>query len=145
MALGSPAISDVRALDVRSVQGAVMNIRQRIEALEKMITLVQSSSSSNAAGSATGLLTALRAQLTVMAATVAILDAVLAGTGLVTVVGGVLVARTLVAGTNITITNPTGAAGNPVISATGAPDGVLYDNTGRALLTGSGHAILVGT
>ena len=143
MALGSPAISDIRTLDVRSVQAAVSNARQRIEALERAIVLVQSSSGGSSSSS--GVLTALRAQVTVMAATVAVLDAVLSGTGLVAVSGGVLFARVLQAGSNITITYPDGAAGNPVIAATGAPDGVLYDDTGRALLTGDGRAILVGT
>ena len=143
MALGSPAISDVRLLDVRSVGGAVSSIRQRIEALERLITLLQSTSSGSSTSSST--VTALRAQVTLMAATVALVDALLASTGVVAVTGGVLVARTLVAGANITITNPTGAAGDPVISASGALDNVLYDDSGRALLTGDGRAILVGT
>jgi len=71
-----------------------------------------------------------------------------AGNGLVVKTGpDDVTTRTLQAGANITITNPDGVNGDPVISstATGGGDSVIYDHTGRAMLTGDGRAFLVGT
>lgn len=69
------------------------------------------------------------------------------GQGIVVKTGAsAVVSRTLVAGSNITIANPDGVDGNPVIASTasGGGDSVLYDSTGRALLTADGRALLVG-
>lgn len=49
MALGRPAISDVKNLDVRAVGGAVAAARQRIEALEALVTQLQLAPSSTTA------------------------------------------------------------------------------------------------
>ena len=40
--LGSPAIGNVRALEVREVNGILAAARQRIEALERTISVLQS-------------------------------------------------------------------------------------------------------
>ncbi|HMZ15091.1 MAG TPA: hypothetical protein PLS04_13205, partial [Mycobacterium sp.] len=40
-ALGSPAIGTVRALEVREINGVMAAVRQRIEALERLTTLLQ--------------------------------------------------------------------------------------------------------
>jgi hypothetical protein len=51
--------------------------------------------------------------------------------------------RTLQAGANITITNPDGVGGDPVVSATAAGgDTFIWDNTGRTILTEDGNALL---
>lgn len=147
MALGKPAIPPINALELRVVQTAVSNARQRIEAIETSLgtvnATVQAASGSNVS------LTALRAQVALLATEIGALLALLSSptNGIVVKNGAALITRTLVEGANITITNADGTAGNPTISAVLPPvpsaDGVLYDETGRAILTGDGHAILV--
>jgi hypothetical protein len=74
-------------------------------------------------------------------------DVIAAANGILVKTGtGAVVSRTLVAGSNITIANPDGVDGNPVIASTasGGGDSIIYDHTGRAMLTGDGKAFLVG-
>lgn len=61
--------------------------------------------------------------------------------GIVVSVSGNLTTRTLIAGANITLTNPDGTGGDITIEATGVtdiPSLVLYDDTGRALFDENG-------
>lgn len=144
MALGKPAIPPINALELRVVQTAVSNARQRIEAIEASLGMVNATVQ---AVSGTGVsLNALRAQVALLATEIGALLALLSSptNGIVVKSGASLIARTLVAGANITITNADGTAGDPIIAAvTPSADGVLYDGEGRAMLTGDGHAILV--
>lgn len=57
-----------------------------------------------------------------------------------------VVTRSIVAGSGIVVVNGDGTAGDITIQATGGAGGdvVLYDNTGRALLTSSGQALIIG-
>lgn len=143
--LGFPAISTPNALDLRSVQTAISNARQRIEKLEALIATLQSST--NTGGTPTSVsLSALKAQLAALTKRVVTIENWFLGDdpGIVVWLGSSLGTRVLEAGDNITITNPNGQLGNPVISSEGGGgDNVLYDNTGRAMLTWAGQAILV--
>jgi hypothetical protein len=144
MALGKPAIPPVNALELRVVQTAVSNARQRIEAIEASLGTV--SATVQAASGTSVSLNALRAQVALLATEIGALLALLSNpaNGIVVKSGSALITRTLVEGANITITNADGTGGDPVISAiTPSADGVLYDGEGRAMLTGDGHAILV--
>lgn len=151
MALGSPAIPDPRALELRPIQAAIAAARQRIEALERSLASTAALAGQTAYTGGSGnsaAVTALQNSVTALATTVAaiqdITDALTAVSGLVAMVGGVPTGRTLVEGSNVTITNPDGVGGDPVISVdVPSADSILYDGQGRALLTHSGHALLV--
>ena len=143
MALGKPAIQTPNQLEIRTIAGAISNTRQRIEALEGAIASLSGAGISLSSQTQV-LLNTLRNTVSQLSAQMAVLTALLSSSnGLVTLVNGVLLTRTLEAGDNITIEFPDGAGGNPVISALGGGDDVLYDDTGRAMLTGDGRAILV--
>lgn len=60
MPLGRPSISDPRVFDLRAFQNSVSNIRQRIEALEAAVSVLQN------AGGGTGSTAFLQAQITAL-------------------------------------------------------------------------------
>ncbi len=130
-ALGRPAITAPKVLELRPLQDAIMSARQRIEALERALTAVagQAGQTAYTGGGASTVSTAgLQAQITALDAEMNALQATIDGLlsladGYVTITGGVL-------------------GSGPV---TQGGDNVLYDDTGRALLTGDGRALLTGT
>ena len=124
MALGRPAINTPRALDLRAVQAAVEGARQRIEALERYVgTLTSTSSTSSTSSTAS-------ASSTTSATTNATLAALVADLS---------TQRSNLAALTARVAALEAAA--PVGGAGGA-DVVLYDGTGRAILA-NGQAILV--
>lgn len=153
-ALGRPAITAPKVLELRPLQDAIMSARQRIEALERALATVagQAGQTAYAGGGASTASTAgLQTQITALQAEVSTLgdtiDALLAlDAGFVTIAAGVLVSRALVAGDNITITNPTGAGGAPVISSTASGGGrgefILGENDDFLLTESSLHIVL---
>lgn len=114
--LGKPAITTPRAVELRALQDAIGNTRQRIEAIEREVARVGAqagqtaytggSGSSASITALTAALASLRLDLTALTTRVAVLEAA----------------------------TPT----------TTAADNVLYDHTGRALLSSTGAALLVG-
>jgi hypothetical protein len=149
MSFGAPSITTPGKFDLRVVQAAVSNIRRRIEILEAAVVILQNAGG-GASADATAAIAALQAQITALNNLIGVpanaaLTALMAGAdGIVVHSGTSLIARSLTAGANITITYPDGVAGNPVIASTasGGGDSVLYDDTGRAILTDTGHVIL---
>lgn len=116
MALGRPAINTPRALDLRAVQAAVEGARQRIEALERYVSTLTSTSGTSSTSSSTtnATLAALTADLSTQRSNLAALTA------------------------RVEILEAAGPAAGPAVGA----DVVLYDGTGRAILA-NGQAILV--
>jgi hypothetical protein len=116
MALGRPAINTPRALDLRAVQAAVEGARQRIEALERYVSTLTSTSGTSSTSSSTtnATLAALTADLSTQRSNLAALTA------------------------RVEILEAAGPAAGPAVGA----DVVLYDDTGRAILA-NGQAILV--
>ena len=116
MALGRPAINTPRALDLRAVQAAVEGARQRIEALERSVSTLTSTSGTSSTSSSTtnATLAALTADLSTQRSNLAALTA------------------------RVEILEAAGPAAGPAVGA----DVVLYDGTGRAILA-NGQAILV--
>ncbi len=125
------AITTPNALDLRAIQAAIAGARQRIEALEKSLAAVAGQAGQTAysggggGGSSTSTVAiqTIQAQITALDLEVNTLQGQMAALlgladGFVAVSTGTLVSRTLVAGANITITNPTGAGGAPVIAST---------------------------
>jgi hypothetical protein len=144
MPLGSPSINTPNKLDLRALQTAISNTRQRIEALEAEVQTA--TNIANSGGTTSTNLNTLRQQVQALTTRVTALEALFAqltSPGFVAWSGTALTARTLVAGNDITITNPTGL-GDPVIASTAkGGDRVLYDNLGQAMLTNDGQALLV--
>ena len=116
MALGRPAINTPRALDLRAVQAAVEGARQRIEALERYVSTLTSTSGTSSTSSSTtnATLAALTSDLSTQRSNLAALTA------------------------RVEILEAAGPAAGPAVGA----DVVLYDGTGRAILA-NGQAILV--
>lgn len=116
MALGRPAINTPRALDLRAVQAAVEGARQRIEALERYVSTLTSTSGTSSTSSSTtnATLAALTSDLSTQRSNLAALTA------------------------RVEILEAAGPAAGPAVGA----DVVLYDDTGRAILA-NGQAILV--
>lgn len=128
--LGTPAITTPKVLELRPLQDAISNTRQRIEALERALTAVAAQAGQTAyagtGGASNATIAALQVQIATLTTTVnslqATIDALLAlDDGYVTITSGVLGSTAVASG-----------------------DDVLYDDTGRALLTGDGRAILIG-
>jgi hypothetical protein len=149
MALGSPAITTPNALALRPVQAAIQAARARIEALEQAITAITAAGgSSSTSTTSAAQLNLLRSQLNALTARVTAIENQFNNQvpGFVAWSGSAQVLRTLVAGTGVEITNPTGAAGNPVFSVTAAGgDSVLYDNEGNAGLASDGGALILAS
>jgi hypothetical protein len=142
--LGFPAITTPNALDLRAVQTAVGNARQRIEQLERLIVLLQSASATGTASTTTSAqLNALRNRLLALEVRVTAIENWFSGDdpGIVVWNGGTLITRLLEAGTGVTIVDGDGVAGNPVISAAGG-DGMLFDWEGRLAVAADGSGIL---
>lgn len=146
------AINTPNALDLRAIQAAISAARQRIEALEAALTSVAGLAGKTAyqgtGGASNATTAALQTQITNLSTDVTALEAVIDGllalaNGFVAVSAGALVSRALVAGDNITITNPTGAAGAPTISAGGGRGEFLLSENDDFLQTESGlHLVL---
>lgn len=120
MPLGSPAIPNVRAdprtgaVDVRSLQNALNAIGERLRQIET--TLGGTVSADNV-----GLFSALSTQVD----------------GLVVKANGVLVTRKLDVGEGLSVSNPTGAVGDPKIGAPVLAD-LTTESDGFVVRSGSG-------
>lgn len=141
-----PSITDKSIAD-RGAQIAVANIRERLEALETLVNTIESQAnqSSFQLSQRNATLANLISQINELTAAFEVLVDLLNGDdGIVVVVDGQLVARTLEAGDGVTIENPSGADGNPVISATGG-NGYPFLTTelDDDILTEDGHRIRV--
>lgn len=152
------AITTPNALDLRAIQAAIAGARQRIEALEKSLAAVAGQAGQTAysggGGSSTSTVAiqTIQAQITALDLEVNTLQGQMAALlgladGFVAVSTGVLVSRTLVAGANITITNPTGAGGAPVIASTASGGGgrgefILVENDDFLLTESSLHLVV---
>jgi hypothetical protein len=143
---GKPAITAPRA--ERDVVSAVNNIRQRIEQIEQLLAAIESQAnqSSFTIGRSNATVVGLQAQITAINNELEVLDTLLAGAdGLVVLSGNSLITRTLQEGTNITITNPDGVDGDPVINAAGGSGAYPFLTTelDDDILTEAGHRIRV--
>lgn len=121
MRLGSPSITTPPKLELRGLQSAIANTRQRIEAIEAELARVAGQAGQTAftgGGGGSASTTALQAALAALTVRVTALEAALTA----------LTSRVAVL---------------EAAPATNA-DGVLYDNFGRALLSSTGAAILIG-
>jgi predicted nucleic acid-binding Zn-ribbon protein len=113
-ALGKPAISTPRGLELRALQGAIDNTRQRIEAIERELARVAGQAGQTAfsgGGGSSASITALTAAL---------------------------------ASLRLDLASLTTRVETLEAAAPSAADNVLYDHTGRALLSSTGGALLVG-
>lgn len=130
MPTGKPNVPVVKNADPRSIEGAMNAIRERLRLLDAAVNTTSTEvavSRRNAASASQ--LAVLQAQFnaledaiggTILTQLQNLLDA---AAGFVVMSDGELFTRTLTAGTNISITNPTGTAGNPVISSTASGGG----------------------
>lgn len=130
MATGKPAIPVVKNADPRSLEGAFNAIRERLRLLDAQVntTALEVGVVRNRAASAAQI-AVLQAQFDELQDAIGgdilieLRDLLDGAAGFVVVSDGELFSRTLTAGANITITNPTGAGGNPVISSTASGSG----------------------
>jgi hypothetical protein len=146
MALGRPAITTPNRLDLRAVQDAIGNTRQRIEAIEAQIANATSSASTSSSTSST-VLSTLRAQLAALTIRVTALEgyfADLTSDGIAVWTGSSFIARTLVGAGGIVVIDGTGVAGNPTIAGAGS-DELALDNEGRVGLTTDGGAVFMSS
>ena len=121
--LGKPSITTPRQLELRDVQSAIDNTKERFRLSEAEIFRIASLVEANSSFEA---ITLLQTQLALLQKTVAALNlssdtAELAqlltqGNGIVVLKDGHLITRVLTAGVGIVITWPDGAGGNPVIA-----------------------------
>lgn len=140
-----PAISEQRVVD-RSVSLQISNIRQRIEAIEALVTTVESQAnqtSFNSARSNASLSSILQRLAALEADLNAIEDLFTQGDGVVVLSGNSLITRTLEAGAGISIDNPDGVDGNPIIAASGSAYPFLTTEDDDDILTESGHRIRI--
>lgn len=130
MPTGKPTVPVVKNADPRTIEGAMSAIRERLRQLDAAVNTASAEVAVTRSRSATA------AQIAVLQAQFDDLQAAIGGTiltelqsllnaasGFVVLASGELITRSLTAGTNITITNPTGAGGNPVISSTASGGG----------------------
>lgn len=147
MALGQPSITTPNSSNLRVLQTAISNIRQRLEAIEGALTVATNVIDSAASTNNTQL-NVIRQQIAILQAEVASLGGLVGqGPGIEVWNGSKTITRSLEAGTlNVTIDNADGVAGNPTISvAASAADSIQYDNEGRAGIASDGGAhILAG-
>lgn len=144
MPLGSPSISTPNRLDLRAVQTAIGNTRQRIEAIEAQ--LAQALNIANSVGTISStVINTLRSQLAALTARVAVLEgyfADLTGTGIAVWTGSSFITRELLGEGGITVINGDGVAGDPAITGSGS-DELALDNEGRVGLTTGGEAVFM--
>ncbi len=111
-----PSITESSIAD-RPAKIAVANVRQRIEAIEGLLATIESQANQSSFS-----LTQRNATLANLASQLAQLQAVIEDLlanddGIVVLSGDSLITRTLQEGAGITITNPDGVDGDPVIAA----------------------------
>jgi len=106
-----PAIPTPNAIELRAVQTAISNARQRIEAIEASLGTV--SATVQAASGSSVSLNALRAEVATLEGQISALQALMANpaNGIVVKNGAALITRTLVGLGSVTITNADGVAG----------------------------------
>lgn len=144
MALGKPAISTPNRLDLRAVQDAIGNTRQRIEAIEAQIAATVAASGTSSTTSST-VLNTLRAQLAALTIRVTNLEQMfvdLTGVGIAVWNGSSFITRTLIGEGGIVITNPDGVSADPTIAGSGS-DELALDWDGRVGLTTEGGAVFM--
>lgn len=141
-----PAISDKSITD-RSAQIAVANIRERLEAIEGLLTTIESQAnqSSFSISQRNASLANLQSQIAQLQGALDVLEDLLASDdGIVVLSSGALITREIEAGTGITVSNGDGVDGNPTISATAEccyP--FLTTELDDDILTEDGHRIRV--
>ncbi len=144
MPLGSPSISTPRQLDLRAVQTAIGNTRQRIEAIEAQIA--QALAVANSVGQISStVINTLRSQIAALTIRVTTLEgyfADLSGTGIAVWTGSSFITRELIGEGGIVITNGDGVAADPTIAGAGS-DELAFDNEGRVALSTYGGAIFM--
>lgn len=146
MPLGSPAITTPNRVDLRAIQDAIGNTRQRIEAIEAQIAQAAQAATSTSSISSTALNT-LRSQLAALTIRVTTLEGYFAGLtddGIAVWNGTTLVARTLIGEGGIVITDGDGVLANPTIAGAGS-DELALDWNGQVGLTQDGQAIFMSS
>jgi len=140
-----PGISETRVSD-RSAALQVSNIRQRIEAIEAAVDLVQSQANqtSFSAAKSNASLASILSELNELRIELDALNNLMQqDDGIVVLHGDDLITRTLEAGLGISITFPDGASGNPLIASTGSVYPFITTEDDDDLLTESGHRIRI--
>lgn len=142
-----PAITE-RRIEDRAAALQVANIRQRIEVLESVLDTIekQANQSSFTLSRSNASVSNLQTQINRISEALDTLEDLLQlGNGLVVLADGVLTTRELEAGSNVSVVNPDGAAGNPVISATGGSGAYpfLTNELDDDILTEDNHRIRV--
>jgi hypothetical protein len=140
---GKPGIGTVRD-STRSTMGAIDAIRARIEAIEAVLrdTELTAGNAFNKLNANNASLSFLQSQINQLVSEISVLTDLLSqDDGLVVLVDGELITRELEAGDNITIDNPDGADGNPIINSSGGGYPFLTTELDDDLLTEDGHRI----
>jgi len=140
-----PGIGNVREAG-RVVQGAVDAIRIRIEAIEVLVATIEllAGAASQANGRLTATTSFLQTQIDAINNNLnELIDLLNGADGIVVVANGQLIVRELEAGTNVTIDNPDGADGNPIINSSGGGYPFLTTELDDDILTEAGHRIRV--
>lgn len=142
-----PGIATPREAD-RSVRNAVDAIRARLEAIETLLNSIELVAGTGAQANALfkASISNLQQQINVLNSDLSELTDLLDGDdGLVVVANGQLIVRTLEAGTNVTIDNPDGVDGNPVINSSGSGSGYPFitNEFDDDILTEASHRIRV--
>ena len=146
MALGKPSITTPNRVDLRAIQDAISNARQRIEAIEAEIQKTAQAATTVGQSSST-VLNTLRSQVAALTIRVTTLEGYFAGltdAGIAVWNGSTLIARTLIGEGGIVITDGDGVLANPTIAGAGS-DELLLDDTGRVGLTTYGTAIFMSS
>lgn len=142
---GKPGIGAVREA-TRDVRLAVDAMRARIEALEKLLntTELTAGAAYQNGKSSTTTLAAIQSQLSNLNAALTALESLIDSQddGIVVLSSGDLITRTLAEGTNITITDADGVAGNPTIGVF-APYPFLTNEYDDDITTNNDHRIRV--
>ena len=162
MATGKPAIPTLRSVDLREVQGAVNAIRERLRALDELLGTVQlqAQQSSNLNTQINNIIGALRSQLAALLVPQSpnrVFAGPSAGNPAIPTFRALvwddlplpseLPSTSAIDGSELVAIERAGEMLYTTLQAIAdlSPGGdvVLYDNEGRAMLTGSGQAILV--
>lgn len=115
--LGRPAITPPRALDLRGLTDLTSSVRQRVEAIERAVAAVTAQAGQTTFSSSNG----SSGSIVLLQARVAAIEF-----RLIDIDAAIL------------------ALVSAPASTPAASDWVLYDDSGRALLTGAGGALLIG-